>query len=58
MSSQAYILALMWINIKGPEFEVWQHVWISKYKNSPPKCFTPNGSKEVFVIKRVKNTAP
>ena len=31
---------------------------ISKYKNIFAKGYTPNWSEEVFVIKKIKNTAP
>ena len=34
------------------------HVRISKYKNIFSKGYTPNWSKEVFVIKKAKNTVP
>ena len=45
-------------NDKNPKFEVDNHVRISKYKNILVKGYTPNWSKEVFIIKRVKNTVP
>ena len=45
-------------NKKVPKFEVGDHVRASKYKNIFAKVFTPNCSKEVFLIKKVKNTAP
>ena len=41
-----------------PEFKVGDHVRISKYKHIFAKGYTPNQSEEVFVIKKVKNTAP
>ena len=43
-------------NKENPKFEVGDHVRISKYKNIFGKGYTPNWSKEVFVIKKVKNT--
>ena len=43
---------------KDPNFKVHDHVRISKYKNSFAKGYTPNWSKEVFVIKKVENTIP
>ena len=46
------------INNKDPIFKVGGRVRISKYKNIFPKCYTPNWSEEVFVIKKVKNTVP
>ena len=44
------------VNDKDPKFEVDDHVRISKYKNIFAKGYTPNQSKKVFVIKKVKNT--
>ena len=46
------------VNDKNPKFQVGDHVSISKYKNIFAKGYTPNWSKEVFVIKKVKNTVP
>ena len=46
------------VNNKDPKFKVGNHVRMSKYKNIFPKGYTPNWSKEVFVIKEVKNTVP
>ena len=46
------------VNDKCPKFKVGDHVRISKYKNIFAKGYTPNWSKEVFVIKKVKNTVP
>ena len=46
------------VNDKGPKCKVGDHVRISKYKNIFAKCYTPNCSVEVFVIKKVKNTVP
>ena len=46
------------INDKSPKFKVGDHVRISKYKNVFAKGYTPNWYKEVFVIKKVKNTVP
>ena len=37
---------------------VGDNVRISKYKNIFGKGYVPNWSEEVFVIKKVKNTAP
>ena len=45
-------------NKEDPKFNVGDHVRICKYKNTFAKCRTPNWSREVFVIKKVKNTAP
>ena len=40
--------------MKGPKFEVGDHLRISKYKNISAKGYTPNWSEEVFVIKKVE----
>ena len=44
------------VNDKDPKFKVGDHVRISKYKNIFAKGYTPNWSKEMFVIKEIKNT--
>ena len=46
------------VNDKDPKFKVSDHVRISKYKNIFAIGYTPNWSKEIFVIKKVKNTVP
>ena len=46
------------VNDKNPKFKVGGHVRISKYKNVFAKGYKPNWSKEVFVIKEIKNTVP
>ena len=43
---------------KDPKFKVIDRVRISKYKNIFAKGYTPNWSKEVFVVKIVRNTVP
>ena len=43
---------------KDVKFQVGDHVRISNYKNIFPKGYAPNGSEEVFVIKKIKNTVP
>ena len=43
-------------NKKDPKFKVGDNVRISKYKNIFAKGYTPNWSKEVFVINKIKNT--
>ena len=45
-------------NKEGPRFKVGDHVRISKYKNNFLKVYVLNRSEEVFVIKKVKKTAP
>ena len=46
------------VNDKGSKFKVGDHVRISKYKNIVAKKCTPNWSKEVFVVSKIKNTVP
>ena len=41
---------------KDPKFKVGDQVRISKYKNIFAKGYTPNRSKEIFVINKIKNT--
>ena len=45
-------------NEKDPKFKFGDHVRISKYKNIFAKEYTPNWSEEVFLIRKIKNTAP
>ena len=45
-------------NEKDPKFKVGDHVRISKYKNIFAKGCSPNWSEEVFVINKIKSTAP
>ena len=45
-------------NDRDPKFKNGDHVRISKYKNIFAKGYTPNWSKDVFVIKNVKDTVP
>ena len=42
------------VNDKNPEFQVGDHVRISKYKNIFAKDYTPNWSEEVLVIEKLK----
>ena len=46
------------VNNKNPKFKTGDQVRISKYKNIFAKGYTPDWSEEVFVTKKVKNTAP
>ena len=46
------------VNDENPKFKVGDHVKISKYKNIFVKGYIPGWSKDVFVIKKVKNTIP
>ena len=41
---------------EDPKFEIGDHVRISKHKNIFAKGYTPNWSKQVFLIKKVENT--
>ena len=43
---------------KDPKFKVDDHVRISKFKNVFAKGYTPNCGEEIFVVKKIKNTAP
>ena len=45
-------------NEKGARFSVGDRVRISKLKNVFAKGYTPNWSKEIFVVSKVKNTLP
>ena len=46
------------VNDRDPKLKVGDHVRISKYKNIFAKGYTPNWSEEVFIISKIKNTAP
>ena len=58
VKSSTYIDSSKEINNKDPKFKIGDIVRISSYKNIFTKGCTPNWSEEVFVIKKVKNTAP
>ena len=58
VKSNPYIDSGKEINEKDPKFKVSDTVRISKYKKFFAKCNTPNWYKEVFVIRKVKNTVP
>ena len=45
------------VDDRDPKFKVGDHVRISKYKNIFAKGYMPNWSEEVFVAKKIKNTA-
>ena len=53
-----YIDSSKEVNYKDPKFQVGDHVIISKYKIIFAKGYISNSSKEIFVIKKVKNTVP
>ena len=46
------------VNDKNPKFKVGDRVRISKYKNIFAKWYMPNGSEEIFIFKKIKNTVP
>ena len=58
VKDNTYISTDREINDRETKFKVGNHVRISKYKNIFAKGYTPNWSKEVFIIKTVKNTVP
>ena len=45
------------INEKDPKFKIGDTVRLSKHKNIFANSYTSNWDEEVFVIKKVKNTA-
>ena len=53
-----YIYSIKEVNDKDPNFQVDDHVRISKNKKVFTKGYTPNRSEDVFVIKEVNNTVP
>ena len=56
VKDNTYVDSKKEVHDKYLRFKVGNHVRISKYKNTFAKGCTPNGSEEVFVIKKVKNT--
>ena len=46
------------VNDKNSKFKVGDYVRISKYENIFAKGYTPHGSEEIFVVKKIKNTVP
>ena len=46
------------VNDNDPKFKVGDDVRISKYKNFFAKGYIPKCSEEIFVIKKINNTAP
>ena len=54
IKSKAYINFNKEYNYKDPKLKVGDYVRISKYENIFAKCYVPNWSQEVFVIKKVK----
>ena len=58
VKDNAYIDFEKEVNDKDPKFKIGDHVRISKYKNIFAKGYMANWSEELFIIKKVKNTAP
>ena len=55
LKSNTYIDFGKDVNDKGPKFKVGDHVRISKYKNIFVEGYTPNWSKEIFLLlKKIK----
>ena len=46
------------VNDKDHKFKVGSRVRNSKYKNIFAKGYTPNRSKEIFIVSKTKNTVP
>ena len=57
VKDNTYINTYKEVNDKDPNYTVGDRVRISKYKDIFAKGYTPNWSEEVFVIKKIKNTA-
>ena len=53
-----YIDSSKEVNDKDPKLQFGDHVRISKYKNVFAEGYTPNCSKEGFVISKIKSTVP
>ena len=53
-----YINSSKEITYQDPKFKVGDNIRISKYNNSFAKEYIPNLCEQVFVITKVKNTAP
>ena len=45
-------------NNQDPEFKIWYHVTISKYKKIFAESCVSNWSEELFVIIKTKNAVP
>ena len=45
-------------NEKGSRFKVGDRVRISKFKNIFAKGYTPNWSKEIFIVDKINDTVP
>ena len=58
VKDNTYVGSKKEVNNKDPEFKVCYHVSISKYKNVFAKECTPSWSEIVFIISKIKTTAP
>ena len=58
INSSKYVGSSKEINDQDPKFKIDDIVRISKHKNIFAKCYVPNWSEGVFVIKKIKNTVP
>ena len=58
VKSRTYIDLDIENNDKAPKFKIADRARIWKYKNTFAKGYISNWSKEVHVIKKVKNTVP
>ena len=58
VKSSTYMNTGKEINNKDPKIKIGDIVRISKYKNIFGRGYVPNWSKEVSVIKKVKNNVP
>ena len=58
VKSNTYIDSSKEINNNVPKFKIGDTVRILKYKKVFTKGYSPNWSKEAFVIKKVKNSVP
>ena len=45
-------------NEKDSRFKVGDRVRISKFKNIFPKGYTPNWSREIFIVNKINDTVP
>ena len=58
VNSNTYIDFSIENHDKDPKFKIDHYVKTSRHKNNFGKSYDPNSSEEVFVIKKVRNTAP
>ena len=46
------------VNNEDPKYKIGDIARLSKHQNIFAKCYIPNYSEDIFVIKKVKNTVP